>query len=148
MLEFQTRCQLGRFRDPSSAAASRQRFARYALPVALIFSAILWAGSALAWDAGPKSCEHAECSGGALKVSTGVPDTQPKYAKSRGIPKGTGRVADCPNGYTNNGATCGRRASSYGNSTHAASCPRGWKNMGLYCGKGVHTMGMSKKGLP
>ena len=48
------------------------------------------------------------------------------------------RVADCPTGYTNNGATCGINADSKSSSAEkgpyvVASCPPGYKNMGLTC---------------
>lgn len=39
------------------------------------------ASPASAWDAGPSSCKHDECTGGVNKSS--IPDTQPRYAASR-----------------------------------------------------------------
>lgn len=53
-------------------------------------------------------------------------------------PRGAGtippsRVADCPEGYTNNGATCGRGADTYSNPSYVADCPEHFKNMGASC---------------
>ena len=53
----------------------------------------------------------------------------------------TSRVADCPDGYTNNGATCGRGAASKSSapSNHdhgkyiTATCPKGYYNDGTSC---------------
>ncbi len=99
---------------------------------------ILLSGSAYAWDAGPAKCKHDECSGGALDVGTGVPDTQPKWANST-MPSSTGRVADCPSGYTNNGLTCGRGAHTIAAGSRVANCPAGYTNMGLTCYRGPST---------
>jgi hypothetical protein len=50
-------------------------------------------------------------------------------------------VANCPAGYTNNGATCGRSADSFssGGST-VANCPNGYTNNGLTCGRGARSL--------
>ncbi len=50
------------------------------------------------------------------------------------IPNGGSRVADCPAGYTNNGATCGRGAHTISNGgSILADCPSGFRNMGASC---------------
>ena len=101
----------------------------------------LFAGPALAWDAGPSQCKHDVCSGGVDPNS--FADTQPAYADSV-IP---GRLADCPSGYTNNGiAGCGRGADSKSSPSVAASCPDGYTNNGLTCGRGAHSYGNYCKG--
>lgn len=53
-------------------------------------------------------------------------------------------VADCPEGYTNNGPSCGRGAHSYwpdGHLGRAADCPSGYTNTGVSCFRGVSTYG-------
>src|SRR6185503_12614755 len=100
--------------------------------------AVLFAGPALAWDAGPRQCIHDVCSGGVSANS--FADTQPAYADSV-IP---GRLADCPDGYHNLGiAGCGRGADSISTPSQLASCPSGYTNTGLTCCRGVDTYGKS-----
>lgn len=43
------------------------------------------------------------------------------------------RVADCPSGYTNMGATCYKSPDSYTQFSRVADCPKGWTNMGATC---------------
>jgi hypothetical protein len=105
--------------------------------LAIVFAAtvtLLAGGSARAWDAGPLTCKRNNCTGGALPVGSGVPDTQPKYADSV-LPSSTGRYADCPAGYTNNGATCGRSMDSFPLASRPADCPSGYTNNGATCGR-------------
>lgn len=47
----------------------------------------------------------------------------------------SGRVADCPKGYTNIGLLCSRGADTYSNPSKVADCPSGYTNMGLTCYK-------------
>ena len=47
----------------------------------------------------------------------------------------SGRVADCPPGYTNIGLLCSRGADTYSNPSKVADCPSGYTNMGLTCYK-------------
>ena len=51
------------------------------------------------------------------------------------------RVADCPSGYTNMGATCHRLVSTYSARSSVASCPSGYTNMGATCYKPVKCSG-------
>ena len=52
----------------------------------------------------------------------------------------TSRVADCPEGYTNNGLTCGRGdRTAFWDSGRPADCPPGYTNNGLTCGRGVES---------
>src|SRR5437763_7045974 len=62
--------------------------------------------SAYAWDAGPSTCKHNECTGGVDKMS--IPDTQPKYAASQ-MPT----------------ATCAAGSELYGGVCYHA-CTTGW----------------------
>ena len=48
-----------------------------------------------------------------------------RQSYGRGVGTIPGRVADCPATYTNNGATCGRNAASYGAPSRLADCPSG-----------------------
>jgi len=65
------------------------------------------------------------------------------YGRSAG--EMPGRVADCPPGYTNNGATCGRGADTILVGSEVADCPAGYKNMGLTCYRGlIHTATAAK----
>ncbi len=62
-----------------------------------------------------------------------------KGSYSRGAGLIPGRVADCPAGYTNNGATCGRNADTIGKGSVTPSCPAGHTNTGFYCYQGPDT---------
>jgi hypothetical protein len=54
---------------------------------------------------------------------------------------GGSRVADCPESYTNNGATCGRSAQTLPNGgSRVADCPEGYTNNGATCGRGADSM--------
>ncbi len=64
-----------------------------------------------------------------------------RQSSTRGVGKVPGRVADCPSGYTNNGATCGRGADTIPMPSQLASCPSGYTNMGLTCFQGASTYG-------
>ncbi len=64
-----------------------------------------------------------------------------RQSATRGVGTVPGRVADCPSGYTNNGATCGRGADTYGAPSKLASCPSGYTNMGFSCYMGPSTYG-------
>ena len=66
------------------------------------------------------------------------------YGRSAG--EMPGRVADCPPGYTNNGATCGRGPDTILAPSEVASCPAGYTNMGLTCYRGPHSYGNKCKG--
>lgn len=59
-----------------------------------------------------------------------------KASSGRGagtIPADFGRTADCPEGFTNNGLTCGRGADSRSAPSRVADCPAGYTNTGLFC---------------
>jgi len=62
------------------------------------------------------------------------------------------RVADCPDGYTNAGASCYRGPYTYGNNSHVADCPGGRTNTGTWCGRGflyvADTLGMDGMTCP
>ena len=61
-----------------------------------------------------------------------------RQSKPRGAGVFPGRVADCPAGYTNNGATCGRGADTIAALSITASCPAGYTNNGpAGCGRGM-----------
>eukprot|EP00798_Chlamydomonas_sp_ICE-L_P019821 gene19821-26506_t len=62
-----------------------------------------------------------------------------KDSYGHGVGTIPGRVADCPSGYTNNGATCGRGADSISAGSLVADCPSGYTNMGLTCYRGPST---------
>ena len=51
----------------------------------------------------------------------------------------SGRVADCPAGYTNTGLTCYRGPSTISNPSILANCPDGYANTGLTCYRGPDT---------
>jgi hypothetical protein len=63
-----------------------------------------------------------------------------KQSDPRGVGTIPGRVADCPSGYTNNGATCGRGANTIAAPSRLANCPAGYTNMGLSCFRNAHTV--------
>ena len=63
-----------------------------------------------------------------------------KQTDPRGVGSIPGRVADCPSGYTNNGATCGRGANTIAAPSRLANCPSGYTNMGLSCFQNAHTV--------
>lgn len=90
---------------------------------------------ALAWDAGTESRRHNEGSGGEQAIT--IYDTRPYWAQSTSL-TGSGRVADCPDGYTNTGLTCYRGPDSYSAPSRLANCPSGYTNMGLDCQKGAN----------
>jgi hypothetical protein len=66
-----------RMKEPRNSSA-RPDVTGLLVCIALVPSLV---SPALAWDAGPSSCKHSECTGGVDKAS--IPDTQPKYAVSR-----------------------------------------------------------------
>lgn len=105
---------------------------------------IMLAQAVHAWDAGPEDCINDTCDGGQVDVFTGVPDTQPKWASSS-LPNSTGRVADCPEGYTNNGATCGRSSDDISAPSRVADCPSGYTNNGATCGRGSKDVSTSSR---
>lgn len=52
----------------------------------------------------------------------------------------TSRAADCPDGYTNNGLTCGRGADvAFWDDGRYADCPSGYRNMGVTCQRDLQT---------
>lgn len=59
----------------------------------------------------------------------------------RGVGEVPGRVADCPSGYKNRGATCGRGTDDYFAPSKSAECPPGYQNMALTCFKGPKPYG-------
>lgn len=60
-------------------------------------------------------------------------------AATRGAGTLPGRVADCPAGFTNNGATCKRAADTIPAPSHAADCPAGYTNNGSACERATST---------
>lgn len=104
----------------------------------IVFLMVAW--PARAWDAGnPYSeCKQNECTGGVRSAKLGW----------LGVLTNSSRVADCPEGYTNNGLTCGRGADSFGAGSRVADCPSGYTNMGLYCGKGLTMKGPDSMTCP
>jgi hypothetical protein len=54
---------------------------------------------------------------------------------------GGSRAADCPSGYTNTGLTCLRNADTIAHGSHVADCPPGFTNTGLTCYKGPDSYG-------
>ncbi len=90
----------------------------------------------LAWDAGTESRRHIEGTGGENKIT--IFDTRPYWAKSTAFAN-SGRVADCPAGYTNTGATCYRAPSTISNPSILGNCPAGYTNAGLSCYRGPDT---------
>eukprot|EP01098_Paradermamoeba_levis_P013636 TRINITY_DN6257_c0_g1_i1.p1 TRINITY_DN6257_c0_g1~~TRINITY_DN6257_c0_g1_i1.p1 ORF type:complete len:457 (+),score=147.73 TRINITY_DN6257_c0_g1_i1:64-1371(+) len=46
------------------------------------------------------------------------------------------RMADCPAGFTNDGATCRRPTDDYSNPSRMADCPSGYSNTGATCYRG------------
>ena len=68
-----------------------------------------------------------------------------RQSDPRGVGTVPGRVADCPTGYTNNGATCGRNADSIAAASKVADCPSGYTNLGLFCFKGPDTYSAPSK---
>lgn len=77
----------------------------------------------------------------AMTGSPAIPEKEFCWKDSYPRSAGTfaGRVADCPPGYTNNGATCGRGADTILVGSEVADCPAGYKNMGLTCYRGPDT---------
>ncbi|MBS1811932.1 MAG: hypothetical protein JST84_27470 [Acidobacteria bacterium] len=96
----------------------------------------------LAWDAGTESRRHIEGTGGENKIT--IFDTRSYWAKTTAFVN-SGRVADCPAGYTNTGATCYRGPDTYGAPSILASCPAGYTNMGLDCQKGANIFDRTTK---
>jgi hypothetical protein len=64
-----------------------------------------------------------------------------RQSNTRGVGLIPGRPADCPEGYTNNGATCGRGANTYGAPSVLGRCPDGYTNTGLTCYRGPTVYG-------
>ena len=64
-----------------------------------------------------------------------------RQSNTRGVGLIPGRHADCPDGYTNNGATCGRGANTYGAPSVLGKCPDGYTNTGLTCYRGPSVYG-------
>jgi hypothetical protein len=89
-----------------------------------------------AWDAGTESRRHNEGTGGEQAIT--IFDTRPFWARSTGLTT-SGRVADCPAGYTNTGLTCYRGPDTISNPSILANCPAGYTNMGLTCYQGPDT---------
>lgn len=69
-----------------------------------------------------------------------------KQSDPRGVGKVPGRVADCPDGFTNNGLTCGRGADTNGAPSKLAKCPDGFTNTGLTCYQGPDSYGNKCRG--
>ena len=61
-----------------------------------------------------------------------------KETYGRGVGTIPGRMADCPSGYVNDGATCRRPTDDILVPSHVASCPSGYANTGLTCYRGPH----------
>jgi len=61
-----------------------------------------------------------------------------KDSYGRGVGTIPGRVADCPEGYTNDGATCRRPTDDIYEPSKMPSCPSGYTNMGLTCYRAPH----------
>ncbi len=62
-----------------------------------------------------------------------------RQSYGRGVGTVPGRVPDCPNGYTNNGATCGRAADTIYTKSKLVTGPSGYTNMGAACTRGAST---------
>lgn len=103
---------------------------------AMAFFAI--ANTASAWDAGTASRLHKEGSGGENSIS--ILDTRLKWAKSRSL-ESSGRVADCPSGYTNVALGCVRGTKDTRYPSRLKTCRSGYTNMGTFCGKGFANLG-------
>ena len=69
-----------------------------------------------AWDVGPPACRNNACSQGALAPSTGVSDTNPKYANS--VPPSAG----CPKGKESYGGLCYNACTAGYHRTGACTC--------------------------
>lgn len=64
-----------------------------------------------------------------------------RQSHGRGVGEVPGRPADCPDGYTNNGLTCGRGGDSKSAPSMVATCPAGYTNTGFTCFRGADTYG-------
>ena len=102
----------------------------------LLFQVFIPVQTSLAWDAGTKSRISNEGTGGENPIT--ILDTRPYWAQSTTLTN-SGRVADCPAGYTNTGLTCYRGPSTISNSSVLGTCPEGYTNMGLTCYRGPST---------
>ncbi len=107
------------------------KLATWGLFVALCLLGAIAPKEASAWDAGTESRAHkADAStGGENPIK--ILDTRPKWATSVGT--NSSRVSDCPPGYTNNGATCGRGEVNLSAPSLLATCPEGFANTGVSC---------------
>ncbi|MCB1969820.1 MAG: hypothetical protein KDG54_05360 [Geminicoccaceae bacterium] len=113
--------------------------ARTSLAVASIADPVGVVGVAAAYT-------YAKC--GTTEAETGVGDFcwKNSYGRTAGVlPKGFGRVADCPEDYTNTGLTCFRPASTYAQASRVADCPKGYTNMGLTCFRPASTYGQASR---
>ena len=119
-------------RRPGSAFCARV----WLLSAALVGGMLVLPTESVAWDAGTTSRVHAEGSGGENPIA--ILDTRPKWAVS--VDTNASRVSDCPAGYTNNGATCGRGADTLSAPSLAADCPAGYTNTGFNCTRGADTL--------
>lgn len=111
----------------------------------VVVQAMMSPPSTLAWDAGTQSRRHYEGTGGENPIW--FLDTRPFWAQSRSLTN-SGRVADCPAGYTNTGLTCYREPSTIHNPSILANCPAGYTNMGASCFRGAHSFGHGCKRNP
>ncbi len=87
------------------------------------------------WDAGTESRRHSEGTGGENPIT--ILDTRLYWAESKDL-NNSGRVSDCPAGYTNTGYTCYQGPNTYSAPSVLANCPAGYTNMGLDCQKGAN----------
>ena len=103
------------------------------LPLVLLFAQMaLPPRAAFSWDAGTESRRHSEGTGGENSIT--ILDTRPYWAQSTSLTN-SGRVADCPAGYTNTLLTCYRGPEDNRFPSILANCPKDYTNMGLYCQK-------------
>lgn len=114
---------------------SPTRLTKSAICLGLIVQFLFQTSPILGWDAGTESRRHSEGTGGESSIT--IFDTRPYWAQSTGLTT-SGRVADCPAGYTNTGLTCYRGPDTYGAPSRLADCPAGYTNMGLDCQKGAN----------
>jgi hypothetical protein len=118
---------------------STPTIARLALLI-LGFQAMIPLPVTLAWDAGTKgyrNCDR-DCEKKGAENAISIIDTRPYWAKSTELTN-SGRVADCPAGYTNTGLTCYRGPSTISNPSILANCPAGYTHTGLTCYRGPDT---------
>ncbi len=70
-------------------------------------------------------------------------DSTPGFCWNDTVTRGAGtipgRVADCPEGYTVNGASCKRAANTIAAPSRAADCPAGYNNTGASCERAAQT---------